>query len=608
MVRAHTREEERSAKRRRRKAVAAVAATSAAAAIGASGADAATFNVTNLDDTGAGSLRNAITQANADPAADTITFQSGLSGTIPVNGEMTISEDLTIQGPGASTITLDGGGNDRIIEATSQKDVSISGLTFTHGSVGTGADGGALYFSGGSASLDDVVVTNSDARRGGGVFFNGNDFSIADSRLSGNSADYIGGGIGGDGYNGVSPDESISITGTTVSGNSARYAGGGIALYDSYVDVLVDSSTISSNTISGAASSSYENGGGIWFEDTYDGASTTVSNSTVTGNTAPDAGGGVSFGENFYGPTGVFNSTIANNTAGGSGGGIQFADIENVNFSLVDSTVTGNSAPAGGGVLRGYDVSSGSSSDSPLDVKSSVVAGNKGGDDPDFTVNTSASGDLTLGNSLIGTAAGVNYTASPAGSNIVTPEPGLGPLGDNGGPTETMLPTPSSPLVDAGLANGLSKDQRGFARTVDYPGVPSTHGSDGTDIGAGELRVNEVDGAFVDAASPQKQGKKKVKVKVTGGADEQVKFEAFGVITIGKGNAVLKATVDQVNAGDRSTLTVQPKKKKSQKRILKALGKGRKVTANLTGKLIDQTGNVYEQDLTAKLKGKVKKK
>jgi hypothetical protein len=304
----------------------------------------------------------------------------------------------------------------------------------------------------------------------------------------------------------------------------------------------------------------------------------------------------------------VINSTIANNHADQAGGGIQFADIENANFALVDSTVTGNSAGTAGGVYRGYIESPYNTSDSPLDVSSSVVAGNSGGANPDFGVSATASGDLTLGNSLIGTAAGVTYTASPAGSNIVTPEPGLGPLGDNGGPTETMLPTPSSPLVDAGLANGLSKDQRGFARTVDYPGVPSTHGSDGTDIGAGELRVNEVDGAFLEAPSPQKQGKKKVEVEVTGGADERVKLEAFGVITIGKGNAVLKATVDQVNAGDRSTLTVKPKTKKAQKRILKALGKGRKVTANLTGKLIDSTGNVYEQELSAKLKGKGKKK
>jgi hypothetical protein len=600
MERARVRDERRLARRRRRHALAAAAATGAAAAFGAASADAAPFTVTNLNDSGPGSLRDAITQANANPDADTIGFQSGLSGTIAVGSQMTITEDVEIAGPGPAAVTLDGGGATRIIAATGQKDVAISGLAFADGDAG-GLDGGALSFTGGSGELDDVVVSGSSAFRGGAVFFAGNDLAITNSRFAGNEASYIGGAIDVDGYSGADPADSVSIVDSVVSGNRAAFGGGGIAFYDSYVDVLVDAATIADNAVTTAGpASNYEDGGGIWFEDTYDGHATTVSNSTVTGNSAPDAGGGISFGENFYGPTTVVNSTIAGNSSGDAGGGIQFADIENTDFALVDSTVTGNDAVRGGGVFRGY-AHVGGSTDSPLDVSSSVVDGNHAtGAGTDFAVAAGASGALTLGNTLAGSVAGVTYTADPAGSNIVGEDSKLRPLADNGGPTETMLPKPKSPLVDAGLANGLVKDQRDGPRTVDYPGVPSTHGSDGTDIGAAELDVLE--DPFLSMAKPQLQSGKKVKLEVKAGAGEDVRATATGVIVLEKGNAVARMTRDRVDAGKRTTLTVKTKTRPGNRRIMRALSKGQAVTARIKGKLKDSSGNTYERTLRAKLK------
>jgi hypothetical protein len=70
-------------------------------------------------------------------------------------------------------------------------------------------------------------------------------------------------------------------------------------------------------------------------------------------------------------------------------------------------------------------------------------------------------------------------------------DPLLGPLADNGGPTETLLPAPTSPLVNGGASFGLTVDQRGLARPIEYPGVPnsSAPGADGADIGAVELQL-----------------------------------------------------------------------------------------------------------------------
>src|SRR5262245_2397360 len=69
----------------------------------------ATYNVTTLADGGNGSLRDAITQANTNAGADTITFQSGLTGTIVLTGgELNIMDDLVIAGPGANKMTVSG--------------------------------------------------------------------------------------------------------------------------------------------------------------------------------------------------------------------------------------------------------------------------------------------------------------------------------------------------------------------------------------------------------------------------------------------------------------------------------------------------------------------
>ena len=114
MRRARRHRIERDTKRRRPLGVNSKATLAAGAGIGATvlfapAADAATFTVTNLNNDGAGSLRQAVIDANAAAGEDTVVFQSGLTGTITLAGtDIDVLEGLDIQGPGAGVITVNG--------------------------------------------------------------------------------------------------------------------------------------------------------------------------------------------------------------------------------------------------------------------------------------------------------------------------------------------------------------------------------------------------------------------------------------------------------------------------------------------------------------------
>jgi hypothetical protein len=93
-----------------------------------------TFTVTNLLNSGPGSLRYEMQQANANAGADTVNFKKGLSGIIPLtSGELDITDSVTIEGPGASTISVSGTTSSRVFEVAANLTVGISGLTITDG-------------------------------------------------------------------------------------------------------------------------------------------------------------------------------------------------------------------------------------------------------------------------------------------------------------------------------------------------------------------------------------------------------------------------------------------------------------------------------------------
>ncbi len=140
----------------------------------------------------------------------------------------------------------------------------------------------------------------------------------------------------------------------------------------------------------------------------------------------------------------------------------------------------------------------------------SIVAGNTGSVGPDVFVpkGIALASKLPAATfSLVGDTSASRLTTD--GTDITGADPQLGPLAANGGPTATMLPADTSPVIDAGSANGLMTDQRGMPRPIDLPGYPNASGGDGADIGAVEVQPAEVlpiiHGLSAHAASPGAQ-------------------------------------------------------------------------------------------------------
>jgi hypothetical protein len=235
--------------------------------------------VTNLLDSGTGSLRQAIA---ATPAGGTVDFQPGLSGTITLtSGELAIAKNLTITGPGANTLTVSGNHPSRVFEIATSFTVNISGLTIADGSV-TGTTNGGGIFNAGTLTITASTDRNNSGFNGGGIL-NGGTLTVTDSTLSGNSAN------GGGGIFNLSGGRA-TVTNSTLSGNSARGPGGGI--YNPNFGTL----TVTSSNFADVA-------GGVFGDNPL--SITNFRNTIIAGNTAssaPDLNGSLhSQGHNLIG-------------------------------------------------------------------------------------------------------------------------------------------------------------------------------------------------------------------------------------------------------------------------------------------------------------------
>ena len=282
----------------------------------------ATFTVTTeLDvvDVGDGltSLREAISATNMMPGPDEIVFDFGHDGPAVIlleEGELEITEAVTITGDGPDLLTIDAQEQSRIFNITTGTgDFTIAGMTLTGGMTTGDNDFDDNTFSGGAVrslttgnlAIENCDVTNSlvtgSGSYGGGIFAEG-DISVSTSMITGNSiaAPPCLGGSGG----GISSNGAVMVFDSIVSGNSVTCVGHGGGVH-AVGDVTLTSSTISNN--SGA-----KYGGGV-----KAGGNVTVTSSTISDNLAggvSSSGGGIGAG----GDVSITSSTIARNSSGGN--------------------------------------------------------------------------------------------------------------------------------------------------------------------------------------------------------------------------------------------------------------------------------------------------
>jgi CSLREA domain-containing protein len=441
---------------------------------------AATFTVNDLGDThdanpGDGvcadsnnkcTLRAAVEEANALAGADAITFS--VAGTITLtSGELAVTQDLTIKGPGARALTVDANQASRVFEIRGR--VTLDGLTIANGKVsgGTFNDGGGIL-NFGTLTITNSTLTGNSASGGsfnrGGAIFNGSTLTITNSTLSDNSA----------------------------SGGSFN-AGG--AIYNLATSTITNS-TLSNNSVSGG--SSFNQGGGI-----YDVRILTITNSTLSDNSVSggtNQGGGIYIGHDdnngTFGTVNTRYTIIAGNTASSDGPDV-FGRFASKGYNLIGKS------DGSTGFTDGANGDKVGTPGSPLDPMLGPLQDNGG------PTQTHA---LLAGSPALDAGAPIFNTTSPAGvsvgSAIVTPAD-----------MSQLLVVGDLLNIDSGLASHeqvvitaktaitftatftkahapgftislavLEHDQRGQPRPFDIPSIPNAPGGDGSDIGAFELQ------------------------------------------------------------------------------------------------------------------------
>jgi predicted outer membrane repeat protein len=253
-------------------------------------AAAATLNVTNVNDSGPGSLRQAIATA---AAGDTIVFSLPNPSTIKLlTGQLVIARDLTLSGPGASRLTISGNKANRVFRISQFVTAHLSGLTIGDGSMIDPYPGGGIYCDNSTLYLDECAVTKSKAARGGGLALNFSTVFATDCTFAGNTASISGGAIFCD-------QSSALLSGCALYGNGAASFGGGIHNSNGTVDLT--NCTLAQNT-SASGGAIYNFFGTIFSR-----------NSTVAQNSATARTGGIL---NAKGATSyLYNTILATNTA-----------------------------------------------------------------------------------------------------------------------------------------------------------------------------------------------------------------------------------------------------------------------------------------------------
>jgi len=447
---------------------------------------ATTFPVTKTADTNDGicdpdcSLREAIDAANTNPGADDVPVPAGTY--LLTLGQLVVSDDVSIAGAGQTNTIIDGNASSGVFGIGSGVVAGISGVTIQNGYRGGISNNGDL-------TLSNSTVSGNTAASGGGIQSWGT-LTLTNSTVSDNTVFY---GFGG----GIEFRGDLTLVHSTVSGNEGYYGGGGI--YGSGTANL-NYSVVTANSASALnCGPCFAGGGGIFILS----GDLALTNSTVSGNIAAEAGGGIQS----WGTLTLTNSTVSGNSADRGGSGIvagriltltnstvsgNFGDgvVASSNSTLTNSTVSGN---FGNGVV--------SSSHSNLTLTNSTVSGNTryGISGHRNYSDTSLTNTIVADNGEYGhlwncdgssfTSLGYNLADDTScgftePTDLIVADAMLGPLQDNGGPTETHALLPGSPAIDAGSPDCPPPD-------TDQRGVVRPQGA-ACDIGAFELEIETI--------------------------------------------------------------------------------------------------------------------
>ena len=302
----------------------------------------------------------------------------------------------------------------------------------------------------------------------------------------------------------LSLNGSVTLDGLRITGNSVTTGAGGGALFGGTGHVIKNS-TFDNNHVTGgafAACGALELTGSV-----------TLTNVTISGNSATGQGGGLCL----FSAGVIRNSTITNNQSADHGGGLYAGNI------------------------------------GTLDIGSTIISGNTAPIRPEVSIDSGT--PVSSGFNLIGDAAGdaqdTGVSISYLSSDILNMPPLLGPLANNGGSTFTHKPQHGFAGHDKGCAFGSTTDQRAMPRTADWPNIPNSS-CDGTDIGAFEILVPTAGGVVVAGRVVSNKGVGLSGVRMTLTDADSNSVEVFT-------NTAGFYVFEDVTAGETYTLTAQVK-------------------------------------------------
>lgn len=461
--------------------------------------------VTSAADSGAGSLRSVLTQAQA---GDTIQFASTLAGkTIRLtSGQLAIQKNLTIDATGVSNLTVSGNNASRIFAVGASISASFKNLTLTEGKTTEGG-GGIVVGRAGRLMVENCRFNNNKAGIGGAIrlnyeakatilnsSFDNNDGTSAKSGfsagaiatngsgelivkgsrftnnrginggaiynllgpvriedsvfLNNSSSGNIGGGaVFTDGGNPIGPSTtqggSIVVRGSWFEGNQTKGEGGALFLYGYKDKILLENSTVINN-FADVDSKGVGRGGGLRANSEL-----TIRNVTFANNRATVQGGGIWLDGNL--PVNIINSTFSGNQATRDAGGAMFLK-NGASVNLLNSTVADNFAGRASGAIW-----TNSTSAQLTKLINSIVANNSAGDPMQKQVNYR----------LQDGGGNIEFPGPTIGKRVVAKsliaDPKLGALQNIGGVWVRPLLS-GSPAINAATSAAPATDQRGVTR------------------------------------------------------------------------------------------------------------------------------------------------